>query len=390
MWSAYRDILRVPAARQIVVLSVFLRVPMFGAFVVLTVHVVQTLQRTYAEAGIIMAAFTIAAAISSPVRGRLLDRLGLRRTLIPSLVVQPIAWGLAPFASYWTLIVLVTLAGLFAVPSFSIIRQVLLAAVPMHRRRTALAMDAVLTETCYMIGPAVGVLVATMWHTGYTMAALQMLMIGASVVLFILDPRIIEEQGADAVRQTGFSWLRPKVAAAFLVTLTIAIAIAGADLAAVAAMRAMGQMEHVGWLLAAWGLSSALGGLLYGGWSRQLRPEVLLGGFGLTLMPLFWVDHPLVLGIVLFCNGFFIAPTFTAIMDAITSGVSAARRGEAMGWHGSCMTTGQAIGAPILGWVMDHFGWVWGFGAGAILALGVAVASGSFIRWRRGRRVRFV
>jgi predicted MFS family arabinose efflux permease len=47
-------------------------------------------------------------------------------------------------------------------------------------------------------------------------------------------------------------------------------------------------------------------------------------------------------------------------------------RGEALGWHGSAMTTGSALGAPLAGVAID---W-WGDGGGLVVvsALGLAVA----------------
>jgi MFS family permease len=48
-------------------------------------------------------------------------------------------------------------------------------------------------------------------------------------------------------------------------------------------------------------------------------------------------------------------------------------RGEAMGWHGSSLTVGLAVGAPLAGWAIDHGSSAWGFvavgAAGALVTL---------------------
>ena len=43
-----------------------------------------------------------------------------------------------------------------------------------------------------------------------------------------------------------------------------------------------------------------------------------------------------------------------------------------MGWHGSAMTAGSAVGAPLAGFAIDLGGWRWGFLV--VSAVGVLVA----------------
>ena len=89
-FSAYSEIWRFPAVRQAVLLGVLGKAPWFGVMVVLTLHVVGDLGQGYASAGALSAVFTVAVALASPLRGRLLDTLGLRRTLAPSLILLPL------------------------------------------------------------------------------------------------------------------------------------------------------------------------------------------------------------------------------------------------------------------------------------------------------------
>src|SRR5207244_881933 len=106
------------------------RVPLWASNVVLTLHVVTHLGRSYAESGLLVAVATVTLAISGPWRGRRLDRIGLRRSLAPCLVVLAGCWAVAPFVGYWPLLVLAALAGLFEVPTFTIVRQSLMHSVP--------------------------------------------------------------------------------------------------------------------------------------------------------------------------------------------------------------------------------------------------------------------
>ena len=134
--TRYRRVLVVPALRRALVLGFLVRMPIFAGGVVITLHVVSHLHRSYGAAGLVSAAATVAIAISGPWRGRLLDRHGLRRVVVPSIVVAAVCWSVAPFVGYWLLMALAALAGLFVIPSFSIIRQAIIAAVPEDDRRS--------------------------------------------------------------------------------------------------------------------------------------------------------------------------------------------------------------------------------------------------------------
>jgi len=54
-----------------------------------------------------------------------------------------------------------------------------------------------------------------------------------------------------------------------------------------------------------------------------------------------------------------------------------------MGWHGSALTLGSALGAPIAGFAIDHGGWEAGFLVTAVIGLLVAVAGLAATRLRR-------
>jgi MFS family permease len=76
------------------------------------------------------------------------------------------------------------------------------------------------------------------------------------------------------------------------------------------------------------------------------------------------------------------APTVTATVEQLSRLVPESHRGEMMGWHGSAMTAGSAVGAPVAGFAIDHGGWQWGFVV--VSALGVAIAGlGALVSRRR-------
>ncbi|MDR6865362.1 MFS transporter [Phycicoccus sp. 3266] len=397
MLTRYRRVLVVPALRRALVLGFLVRMPIFAGGVVITLHVVSHLHRSYGAAGLVSAAATVAIAISGPWRGRLLDRHGLRRVVVPSIVVAAVCWSVAPFVGYWLLMALAALAGLFVIPSFSIIRQAIIAAVPEVDRRTAISLDSVAVELSFMIGPAAGVWAATVWSTDWVLFAIEMLGVAAGVLLWFADPVLREapEEGDDdeavAAPVTRGQWFRPAFVVVCLGAAATTFVLGGTDIGIVAALRDFDAQSSIGWVLALWGFGSLLGGLVYGGLHRSVSAFWLLGALALVTAPMAFGGGPVSLGVLGFVAGLFCAPTITATVDQVSRVVPSAARGEAMGWHGSFMTAGMALGAPVAGFAIDHRGWSSGFVAVAVVGAVVAVVGGIGTSARaRERRARAV
>jgi len=390
-FSTYLDILRVRAARNALILGLFIRIPMWAGSVILTLHVVSTLGHNYTQAGVVVTASTIAAAVSGPWRGRLLDRHGLRKTVLPSLIVLAVCWSIAPWVGYAVLLPVVFVAGLFVVPTFSIIRQVMINAVDDERRKTALVMDSVAVELSFMIGPALGVLAATYWSTSISILVFELLSVVGGLVLWVINPQlkhadvVAEEATGDKISIRA--WISPLVITILAATAVATVVLTGTDVGVVAALRDMGHQSSIGWVLAIWGAGSAVGGLIYGAVKRSLSAFSLLGLLGLTTIPVALSPSPVMIAVLLFVSGMFCAPTITATIDHLSRVVPARVRGEAMGWHGSALTVGTALGAPVVGLAIDHGSWRAGFVlAGAIGVVLAAVGLG-LMTWHQRRAV---
>ena len=382
--SRYRRLLTSAALRRALVLGFLVRMPIFAGGVVLTLHVVTALHRSYAAAGLVSAAATLAIAVSGPWRGRLLDRVGLRRVVVPSIVVGAGCWAVAPFVGYWSLLWLAALAGLFVIPTFSIIRQAVIAAVPADDRRTAISLDSVAVELSFMIGPAAAVWAATTWPTRWVLFSIEMLGVAAGILLWLANP-VLHDEAAEPVDDEGVSvgsatavprssWFRAGFLAVCLASAATTVVLGGTDLAIVASLRDFGAQSSIGWVLAVWGFGSLLGGLVYGGLRRSISAFWLLGALAVSTAPMALATGAPLLAVLSFVAGLLCAPTITATVDQVSRVVPASARGEAMGWHGSFMTAGMALGAPLAGFAIDHLGWGAGFVLVASVGLAVAVA----------------
>jgi MFS family permease len=381
--------------RQALILGILVRIPIFAGGVLLTLHVVQTLHRDYGAAGLVTAAATVCIAVSGPWRGKLLDTRGLRRVVLPSLIVTAICWSIAPFVDYLPLLVLAALAGLFVVPTFSIIRQAVMAAVPDSDRRTALSLDAVAVEVSFMVGPLLGVWAATIWPTAWVLFTVEMLGVLAGIGLWMVNPVMHADHGgtgsaADADSSEPLprsAWFRPQFLAMCAAAAASTIVLSGCDIAFVAALRDFDAVSLIGPVLALWGLGSVIGGLVYGMLRRSISAFLLLGGLSLATFPIALAPSVWPLAALGFVAGLLCAPTITATVDQLSRVVPDAARGEAIGWHGSAMTAGSALGAPVAGLAIDQWGWAGGFVSVSLVGLAVALAgAGATKGYRRSRR----
>lgn len=386
--SRYARVLTNPRTQLLLGLGFLIRVPMFGVSVVLTVHVVDTLHRSWSQAGLVAAVTTLALAVSGPWRGKLLDRLGLRRVVLPSVIVVACCWAVAPFVGYVPLLVLAALAGLFAVPVFTVVRQGIIAATSDDDRRTALAVDGVVVELAFMIGPALAIALSTVFGTPPVIFGLEMASAAAALLLWAANPpirsAIEEEDAADAVIPRR-KWLTRQFFIVCLAAFAAVLVLSGSDVAFVAAAQHFGEPEHLGIILSIWGLGSVLGGLAYGALPKGPPLFLLLMMLAATTIPIGLATGMTSLCVGGFIAGIFCAPTMTASVDAVSRVVPEGVRGEAMGWHGSFLTTGGALGGPIAGVSIDRFGFAGGFASVGLVGACIA-ALGLVVRRRRALR----
>lgn len=393
--ATYRRLLGNPTVRSVLVLGFAIRIPVWASFIVLTLHVVTGLGQGYAAAGLVTTVTTIAMAVAGPWRGRALDRVGLRATIAPQLVVLAVVWSIAPFVPYAALLVLAAAGGLANLPHFSVIRQVLIAAVDDEDRKAALSLDALFTELSFMVGPVIGVLIATWFETSWALLGCQLAGVLGGVALWWANPALVpdsppadvseetrEGESARADRPAPTSalaaglWRSPAILAVLSAGVATTVVLTGTDLGVVGALRQMEQPDSIGWVLAVWGFGSAVGALVYGALHRPVPLNLLLALLAATTIPVALADDRVTLAVLLFACGLFCAPTITAASEALSRAVPVTNLGEVMGWQGVAFTVGSSTGAPLAGLAIDHSGWPAAFvvtGGVALIAAVIAL-----------------
>ncbi|MEU8183430.1 MFS transporter [Micromonospora sp. NPDC049047] len=372
----YRDALALPGLRPLLLVAILARVPVAATAVAITLHVLD-LGLGYFAAGLVGAALTVGSALGAPLLGRLVDRRGLRRMLLLTTAVEALFWGTAPALPYLALLCAAFVGGVLTIPVFSVVRQSIAALVPPTRRRQAYALDSMSVELSFMIGPAAAVALATMVSPTIAMYAVGGGIVLTGLTLLVLNPpaRARDEETTEQPEPRR-RWLTPRLIGLLAGGAAGTLVIAGTDVTVVAVLRDAGQVDWSGVVLALWASYSLLGGFTYGALSRPVSSVGLALVLGLVTIPAglgsgeWWL-----LALVLLPSGALTAPTVAATADAVSRLVPATVRGEAMGLHGSAMTVGVALGAPLAGAVIDASAPAWGFAAtglfGALIALAV-------------------
>lgn len=411
-FALYRELLAVRPIRRLLLVGMIARIPHSAAGILLTLHIVLTLDQGYAAAGAAAAVMTIGIAVGAPWRGRRVDTVGLRRALIPSVVSEALIWSVVPHVSYQWLLPLVFVGGLLTLPIFSVIRQSLGVLADGDQRRTAFALDSIATEMVFMIGPAAGAVVAT---SGFTVLGLTVVGVSTSLAgLFLIwfnpptrsatqteegeadqrhaaevavvsaAPAHLQEAAADLVpagvervgsRPAGlrgkvahnFAWFTATVAAVFAVAAGTGMVLSGTDVGIVAALETGGHQAEIGIVFLFWCAASVVGGLVYGAMHRPVSPILLLLGMAALTIPMGFARDTWTLAFVSILPGLLCAPVLSAASEQVADLVAEDRRGEAMGWYGSALTAGVALGAPLAGIFIDGMG-----PSGGFVSVGVA------------------
>jgi len=432
-FALYKEMLSIRPVRRLLLVGMVARIPHSAAGVLLTLHIVLSLGQGYAAAGAAAAVMTIGIALGAPWRGRRVDMVGLRKALIPSVISETVIWSLVPHVPYAWLLPLVFVGGLFTLPIFSVVRQSLGVMVDGDQRRSAFALDSIATELVFMIGPAVGAIVAT---SGFSAVGLTAVGISVSVAgLFLIwfnpptrsDAKCTPEESAAraaadlaaaeaamvasapghvqeaasemapaAISRTAglrnrmarnFTWFTVSVAALFAVAAGSGMVLSGSDVSIVGLLERGGHQNEIGIVFFFWCAASVVGGLIYGAMNRPVSPMLLLLGMAALTIPMGFAHDTWTLAVLSILPGLLCAPVLSASSEKVADLVDEERRGEAMGWYGSALTAGIAFGAPLAGIFIDNVGPSGGFASVGFAGVVLCIAGFALMSRRRRARV---
>jgi MFS family permease len=320
--SSYLAILRLPHARPLLLASLVGRLAT-STGPLSVVLFVQSETGSLAKAGAASAAIALASGLLAPVRGRLVDRHGQRRCLPPmALIFAAALAGMVAVAGPGPAAVAATIglalaAGTAAPPLGPSMRVLWLTLVGQGPRlQTAYALDAVLDELLFVIGPLLAGALATLYQPAAGVLATGGLAV-AGTLGFVASPLSRAQTGTRAAATSGPAGWAGALRGRGMRMLVLSLAGVGAaigiwEIGLVGAAGEAGSPEAASLLLATWAAASGLGGLWYGArtWRRSpgQRYLALLALLVLAGAPMAAAATPLALGAVVALVGLVLAP----------------------------------------------------------------------------------
>jgi MFS family permease len=340
----------------------------------------------------VVAALLVAAGLSNPLRGRLVDVKGQGRTLVPLafLHVSSLATLVvlsAEGAATWALVVTAVVAGASPAPVMSSLRALWRDLVPGSRLGSAYALHAVVTELMFVGSPLLALALVAAFSAELAVLALASIEF-AGVVAFAATPA---SRGWRSESRAGGGPGSP-LRAAGMRTLAVAalpygMVFGALDVAAPALADRHGAAEISGVAVAALALGGVAGGLAYGArqWPLDLPARYLVALSALAAMlalsalsalsgglPVF----PLTLAVV----GLLVAPVTTmgySLLDRVAPRGTAT---EATAWMVLGNGVGGAAGASVAGIAVEAAGVT----LGILVASAGALSSGLVVLTRLG------
>lgn len=320
----------------------------------------------YALGGFAAGAYALGAAFAGPTIGRLVDRRG-QRTL--GRVLAMVSAG-SSFAAVAVLLalgaspLLVPLAGLAGAtqPNFGAFARVRWAALlgTSDEAQTAQAMESIIDETTFLLGPPIVAILATAWFNGLPIAlAASFLLIGAlgmtSRLTLPMPPPHPDAGGGSRFRFEFPAGIGLLLATAFL----------GAALGAIQVMQLaytdyLGMPEGAALVFFVNSGASLIGAIIVGGLAFRMparrRFTLSLVAYAIGLVPSVLVAGywPFVVASVL--SGIAIAPTFVQANALVAEETPARSRTAAFAIIASAAGLGIALGAALAGSAVSTVG----------------------------------
>jgi predicted MFS family arabinose efflux permease len=374
-----RPLLSSPGAPALLATSIIARLPLAMFSIALLVNA-QSQTGSFAVAGIVSGAYAIAAALSAPVLGRLVDRFGQTAVLICAATVSAlalVATGLLPHDTPdVSLVALAATTGIATPPLEACVRTLLAVIVSDRSALPALyALESTVLELTFVFGPPLALALGAVWSTGAALAASGLVML-AGTLAFAAQPASRRWRPAPTQpRPRGGSLGSSAIRTLVLILFGTGAVYGATEVGVTAATKALGSVPAAGPLLALWGLGSLLGGIaatrLNGGARRASGLTLLLAALAAGHGALaFTTGGVVAIGAVILLAGATIAPTEASIAAMVDKAAPAAARTEAFSWLFTASLTGAALGAAVAGGLVQS--------TGAPAAFGFAGLAGAF------------
>jgi MFS family permease len=378
----YVEFIRQPDVARLLLVALLTRMPVGMVGFAMLMFLRDNLGN-FALAGAAVGINFVSMAAIAPILGRIIDRRGPRTPLIVTGIVQPIAL-LAILASaklqlpFAFVAVSAALAGMFATPITTLTRTTW-----RHRfdsdddRRTAFALDSVMIEINFTLGPAI---IATILATAGTTAAFATAIVAvvAALLIFFGSPALrYFKKSEPGERHMLGPLTEPRLLVVFFATFGVTLCFGFLEVGYPAYATALAMPAMAGVLLAVNSLGSAIGGAIFGGlhlkapMERQWACVIALMAIPVGLHAL--VSAPLAFGIVAFFAGALIAPSIASQSVLVSSMAPSKYATEAFTWSSTFIVSGLGAGMALGGFLVEHASLTAMFATGSIVVTAMAL-----------------
>jgi MFS family permease len=386
-FARYRALFSVPYVRRLVVSALFARLPM-GMVPLALLLLVRENGGSYAAAGAVSGSYFIAAAVGAPIAGRLVDRRGQTKVLLPrAFLFASFLFGVCILAALDAPLPLVAVSaaasGGLLPPVGASMRSLwprLFTGAEM--RSAAYALEASLQEIFFVVGP---LLTAILAAAVSPLAALAVAALSGGLGTIVVARTQPMRDWLPEEERHSTSWLgaleSPGVRTIIFLAVCLGLGFGSTEVGMPAFAEDHGGAELGSIPIALFAAGSLVGGLIAGARTtgspiRLLRVSTWLLAGGLALLLVAW-SLP-ALAVLAFLAGLPIAPAVTASYGLIDK---VARRGtaaEAFAWISTAVSAGLALGTAAGGVVVDALGVKASFAGGCacVLAGAILVALG--------------
>jgi MFS family permease len=384
----YAAVLRVPYVTPLIAATLLARFPI-GINALAIVLYLRAERGSFAIAGAVAGALAAGSGIGAPIQGRLVDGFGQRRVLVPLGMLHAAALGAivgsaeagAPVA---VLVFCGVVAG-FAIPPTSSILRSMWPALLRERQElitAAYALDSVLIELIFVLGPLLTAAVATALSPPAALVVSAASVVAGTIAFTAMPPSRAMRPQRDRPSAGLLGALgSPGVRTLVLTSLPAGVGIGICEVTLPAFSRDMGSASAAGVLLALWSVGSATGGLVYG--SLLHRPPLnrvhiaVAAALPVSLLPMAAAPSVPVMALLVIPAGLFVAPLLATRNELIAWVAPEGARTEAYTWPVTAFVGGIAIGSALAGAIVEQASWRTAFlTAGAFAFVGTLIAVG--------------
>ena len=364
--SRYGEILRTPQVTPLVASSLLSRLPI-GINSLALVLFLSAKTGSFAIAGSVAGSLAAGSGVGAAFAGRLVDRLGARRVLVPLACIHAASLGGIVASAYAGLPAIVmiafgVLAGAATPPTSSVMRSLWADLLPPRLHQAAYALDSTLIELIFITGPLLTAALTALFSPAAALVVSPLAAIGGTALFTALPAAHGLEPHPDAHTAGPLGALvSPGVRTLILISVPAGIGIGILEVGIPGFTRIEGVPAAGGVLLAVWSFGSGIGGLAYGLLPRRAgldRTHLLFAAL-LPLTFLLPATAPSVAAMALLVlpAGCMIAPLLATRNELVARVAPENARTEAYTWPVTAFVAGIAIGSALAGVLLEGPGW---------------------------------